>query len=135
MPEERHEHYDADGNLTGFTVVTREPEWDDEQREAFEDLRAYESEVHVNGCGLHDSIARENPDAKIAEDTCPKCAEVEVAMRVLGAQDAAEEAKFRDVPGKRRKSDGRRRWLQLKTPQEIADEAAASTAGSPKPQS
>jgi len=31
-PSELHEHYDADGNLTGTTVVTREPEWDDESR-------------------------------------------------------------------------------------------------------
>lgn len=32
-PEERHDHFDAEGKLTGYTIVTREPEWDDEQRD------------------------------------------------------------------------------------------------------
>ena len=31
-PTERHDHFDADGNLTGYTIVTREPEWDERAR-------------------------------------------------------------------------------------------------------
>lgn len=27
-PSERHDHFDADGNPTGHTIITREPEWD-----------------------------------------------------------------------------------------------------------
>ena len=27
-----HEHFDADGNPAGTTVITREPEWDDDAR-------------------------------------------------------------------------------------------------------
>lgn len=32
MPAEVHEHYAPDGTLTGTTVVTREPLWDDDSR-------------------------------------------------------------------------------------------------------
>lgn len=31
---ERHEHFDAEGNPTGHTVITREPLWDDLSRDA-----------------------------------------------------------------------------------------------------
>ena len=33
-PTETHEHYDADGNLTGRTVIRRESAWDDGERDA-----------------------------------------------------------------------------------------------------
>jgi len=32
-PTETHERFDADGNLIERTVITREPEWDDETRD------------------------------------------------------------------------------------------------------
>ena len=31
---ERHDHFDAEGNRTGHTIVTREAEWDDDSRQA-----------------------------------------------------------------------------------------------------
>jgi hypothetical protein len=58
-PEERHEHYDADGNLTGYTVVTRDPEFDDGDLERLLALRAYEAGVCA--CGIHESLPPTSP--------------------------------------------------------------------------
>lgn len=49
---ERHEHFDVDGTLTGYTIVTREPEYDDKQRQAVLDRLAYKRQIH-HGCGNH----------------------------------------------------------------------------------
>lgn len=56
MPREVHEHYtletpgDLDsGVMTGYTVITRETEWDDETRGRALGLAQYES--HLCGCG------------------------------------------------------------------------------------
>ena len=51
-PREVHEHYDADGALTGTTVVRRESEWDDETRDRALSLAAYQDSVCGCGCGL-----------------------------------------------------------------------------------
>lgn len=40
-PAETHVHYDVDGNETGRTVVTREPEYDDAMRQLSLDYLAY----------------------------------------------------------------------------------------------
>jgi hypothetical protein len=55
VPAERHEHFDTDGNLTGWTVVTREPEWLDEDRRQMADLAEVEA-GSCPGCGWHESL-------------------------------------------------------------------------------
>lgn len=51
MPAEVHEHFDADENLTGTTVVHRESEWDDETRARALALAEWESTLCGCGCG------------------------------------------------------------------------------------
>jgi hypothetical protein len=46
-----HEHFDANGVLTGTTVVTRESVWDDTSRERALALTAYEAGTCKCGCG------------------------------------------------------------------------------------
>lgn len=50
-PAEVHEHFDVDGNLTGRTVVTREPLWDDSDRGRALALGEYEASLCPCGCG------------------------------------------------------------------------------------
>ena len=82
-----------------------------------EDLVAHEAEVHEL-CGLHDSIAAEDPDLTFDSKTCPMCAAVQAGMRVIAEQDAEEAKALHDQPGKRRKSDGRTWFLRPKTPED-----------------
>ncbi len=49
--QEVHEHYDKDGTYTGRTVVTREPLWDDSDRERALELEAVEARTCSCGCG------------------------------------------------------------------------------------
>jgi hypothetical protein len=51
VPTEVHEHFDADGVLTGTTVVTRESAWDDTTRQRAIDLYRYENDLCRCGCG------------------------------------------------------------------------------------
>ena len=48
-PVERHEHYDADGVLTGVTVVTREPEFTAEDVALLIARRRLQAEVGSHG--------------------------------------------------------------------------------------
>lgn len=78
-PAEVHEHYDAEGNYAGRTVVTREPEWDDEQREvALEHVR-HKKMIH-RGCGNHMSVALDPTVARHVDHfsaSCEDCAAIE----------------------------------------------------------
>lgn len=56
VPAEVHQHYDADGNPCRaadavMTVVEREPEWTDEDRELAMKLDEYEAGLCPCGCG------------------------------------------------------------------------------------
>lgn len=57
MPQEVHEHYalpdgpDGKPVLTGYTVITRETEWDDETRQRALDLAEHENSLCSCGCG------------------------------------------------------------------------------------
>lgn len=58
MPREIHEHFtletpgDAEsGVLTGYTVITRESEWDDETRARVIELAKYRNNLCGCGCG------------------------------------------------------------------------------------
>ncbi len=50
-PQEVHEHFDVEGNLTGTTVVTRESAWDDVSRGRALALAEYEASLCPCGCG------------------------------------------------------------------------------------
>lgn len=52
MPEEVHEHYNADGELVGTTRVTRESPWDEEQAALMEALTDAELLICPD-CGGH----------------------------------------------------------------------------------
>ena len=119
-PQERHEHYDiVDGEpvLTGVTIVTREPEWDDLTRTRHLALAEYDAGVH-DVCGLHESIASTDPRWLLETRTCPVCADMEAALR---ARDEIEREEEKDYPeSERRLSDGRTTSLRLRTPVELA---------------
>lgn len=93
------------------TVVTREVEWDDEERAKMFGLEMYESQVCA--CGLHESLAQTDPDIEILLPVCPVCAGFERQMRVLRASDAKKvgdnPAPETPLPG-----DGRTTQLRLK---------------------
>lgn len=81
---ERHDHFDSDGALTGYTIVTREPEYDDEQRQAVLDRIAFSRQIH-HGCGNHvaDSM---NPTVSRTTDhypaVCEDCRAIEHDRKV-----------------------------------------------------
>ena len=80
-PSEVHEHFDADGNLTGTTVVTREPEWDDESRNLALDLLEHDRMIH-GGCGNHMSESMDpNYARKVdhARAVCQDCRSIDLA--------------------------------------------------------
>lgn len=80
-PTEVHEHYDSDGELTGTTVVTRQPEWDDEQRAIALEQAQYERDVH-HGCGTHISKSMDSSVARLVEHeriVCLDCRAIDKA--------------------------------------------------------
>lgn len=118
---ERHEHFDPDGNLTGFTVVVREPEWlDSDVRELMElaDVEAHS----CRGCGWHESMT--NPASghtySPENDICSVCAGRERWDRMLHAQDKAWDEKHKDArPAAPRPTDGRQpTYMTLLSPEE-----------------
>jgi hypothetical protein len=90
--------------------VTREPEWDDLQRTRMLALAEYHAGVH-EGCGLHQSIADEDPDFSIEDHVCPVCAGIAPWLRERTAQELEDEKDLE--PGERRKSDGRTPLIRL----------------------
>lgn len=104
-PAERHEHYDAADNLTGYTIVHREPEWNDAERAKMLDLAKYEVGVHET-CGLHDSVAQTDPDMAVDAGKCPVCAGIEWNIRAHRAADDSEGADL--APAAPHPGDGRR---------------------------
>ncbi|RNL63651.1 hypothetical protein EFK50_07870 [Nocardioides marmoriginsengisoli] len=98
------------------TVVTREPEWDDTERAKMAGLVLYESQIC--SCGLHESIARTDPDMEIILPVCPVCADFKKQMRVLDAEDEKKVHALGEKPpaGAPRPSDGRSVILSYKGP-------------------
>lgn len=106
-PTEIHEHeYDAAGRLVR-TVVTRETEWDDVEREKAQALVEYEAEIC--DCGLHRSIADTDPDMDMTERTCPSCAALARNRRIMVSNDAkaVELLGPKPLPEAARPDDGR----------------------------
>lgn len=93
----------------GIVTVTREPEWDDYERDKMLALELYESEVCE--CGFHKSIAHD-PDQwfDLESVTCPLCADIAARMRSIAKSDQAEDDALKEKPGKKRTADGRR-WF------------------------
>ncbi|EFQ84710.1 hypothetical protein HMPREF0063_10051 [Aeromicrobium marinum DSM 15272] len=74
-PEEVHEHFDQDGTFTGRTIVTREPEWDDEARRKVLAYAAYE---HMK-CqrGHHPSTGMDATKVRMVENARVACLDCE----------------------------------------------------------
>lgn len=132
VPAERHEHYSADDQLTGYTLVIREPEWTDLDRQMIEELDAYERDVHA--CGHHKSVIHD-PESGFEPkvDKCPVCAGVAVYSRVLQAEDEAARKKRGEKapPTAPLPSDGRSWYMRMLTPAEAAERKAAAAAAPP----
>jgi hypothetical protein len=120
VPSERHEHYDVDGNLTGFTVVVREPEWTDSDVRELLELADVEANS-CSGCGWHESMTGDRNNVFTPEtDYCPVCAGRERWDRMQHASDA-EWAKRHEKPrpSAPRPSDGRQSTrMTLLSPEE-----------------
>lgn len=117
MPSETHRHYDADGNLTGFTVVERESRVDDADRIEMLALARYEAEVC--DCGYHSSLTEDEANTFTPEThTCRVCGGQAVWNRILADQDQSVP---HDAPAKTpRPSDGRKSYMRMLTPEQVA---------------
>lgn len=126
-------HYDADGNLTGWTQA--EPEWNDHERDRMLALAVYEAGVCE--CGFHEDITSD-PSNLLTIDSrvCPVCKSVAVHQRKQQAADEkAEKALGQDPPpGAPRPDDGRHEFVRPLTPEE-AERAQAHRAREGSPQS
>ena len=67
-PVERHEHYDADGVLTGVTVVTRDPEFTREDVALLLASRRKAAEQFSHGIPLHEAMDPANQFAFEAQE-------------------------------------------------------------------
>ncbi|WP_166390316.1 hypothetical protein [Nocardioides ochotonae] len=101
-------------------VVTREPEWDDAQRDALLGYKLYESQICE--CGFHKSLTRDKSQHfDIEDDVCFVCRAAAQYSRVQSIGDrAAEKALGENAPPMAvRPSDGRRTHIRHKSPLEI----------------
>jgi hypothetical protein len=88
-----HEHFDADGNLTGTTVVTREPEWDDQSRGRALRLAEYEDGMCGCGCNQPVSVAYDKTQVFVVDKfTCYAGRAMEQVKRTQS--EAAEQQKL-----------------------------------------
>ena len=119
-PSERHEHYDAEDNLTGYTVVIRESRIDDAGRSALLGLAHFEADVSAHRCGFHSSIALDKDNAFQPETVdCPVCAGLEQWERLLHEQDEKAAKANPDAPARApRPSDGRVPYMRFLSPDE-----------------
>jgi hypothetical protein len=87
-------------------------------------LAEYEAGVHVNGCGLHDSIASEDPYFAVEDRKCPVCAALDLQGRVRGKREYEREHGLdAAVP---RAGDGRTTFVRLLSPAEVAKTSTPS---------
>lgn len=97
-------------------MTTREPEWDDWEREKRLAWDIYEA--HMCDCGLPESVADEDPDLALHVRRCPICGALAKQMRIMHAEDEkAVKALGKDPdPAAPRPDDGRRIGLRAKAP-------------------
>jgi hypothetical protein len=108
VPSERHEHYDPEGNLTGFTIVVRDPEWTDSDVRELLELADVEA-TSCPGCGWHESFTDDRAHVFAPENRyCPLCAGTSRFDRMLAAQDKKWDERHKDAsPAEPRPADGR----------------------------
>lgn len=123
-PTETHVYtYDEAGRVAEVTV-TREAEWDDQERDKMRGLAMFEA--GVCDCGVHTSLAMDKANVfQMSENHCPVCGYLDMQERVRAARDE----KFRksvgeDSPDKPLPSDGRKISLRQLSPAEIAERRA-----------
>lgn len=93
--EEVHEHFDAAGNKTGWTVVTREPRVSPSDREQMFALDDYESSLCGCGCGQPLAEAMDKNRAfKVRAHKCRAKAAIDRVQRQ--AREKAEAHKLPD---------------------------------------
>lgn len=129
-PTETHERFDADGHMIGWTVTTREPEWDDVARDQLLALAHYEADVC--DCGIHSSQSHDKANVYTFQtDVCPVCAGVDVYGRVQHADDDLLLDREYGEAGPPAKAplpaDGRRTYLRRASEDEVAAQRAASS--------
>lgn len=105
-PVELHESYDADGNLTGSVVVTREAEWDLQARALAEALVKMEDDT-CPGCGndLNHTLTVHEPYDVDVDTVCWACRARSIVERMDSDQHKAQDEKA--PPGTPKRSDGR----------------------------
>lgn len=113
-PAERHEHYDAEDNLTGYTVVIRESRIDDADRRDLLALLRFRGEVCR--CGFHPSLTDPESGNTFQPETkkCPVCAGEAQWSRHLHAADEKHAKANEDAPPlSPRPSDGRHSYMRF----------------------
>lgn len=107
--EELHEHYDAAGNLTGSTVVTR-PGWSDESRAWALGLATREAnECRRCGGDLHETLDDDYMWRPLPPAICKRCVGLRNAAKKHEKHDDAAsmlhlvEKVAKPKPGKRRR--------------------------------
>jgi hypothetical protein len=117
VPAERHEHYDAEGNLTGFTVVVREPEWTDEDVRQLLEQSQVDAEA-CPGCGWHEAVINdESVTLSPVSTVCPACAARAQYDRMLAESDEKSDAD--KSPKEPHAADGRWVRVAVLSPDEI----------------
>jgi hypothetical protein len=126
VPAERHLHFDADGNATGYTIVERESRIDDADRTELMALAQHDAAI--GPCGYHPIIAKDEANTFTPEtDICPVCAAIDKWNRMLDEQDKKISP---DAPATEpRPSDGRHSYMRMLSPEQAA---AARANASPE---
>lgn len=105
--------------MTGYTLVTRESEWGDGERDKMLALAEYEAGICE--CGMHQSIADTDPDLDMLARICPVCSGLAKNFRIIADSDekAMKELHGNKVPPPEaeRPEDGRHYSLRIKPPQ------------------
>lgn len=120
VPAEKHTHYDAQGNETGYTVVERESRIDDADRADLLALAQYEAEICQ--CGYHPLIANDPANKfRPTDRVCPVCAGISAWGRVHHDADEAAGRSLKEAPATTpRPWDGRHSFMQLLNPDDAA---------------
>lgn len=98
--------------------MTREPEWDDVERDKMLALDEYEASKCE--CGLPEEIADQDPDLEMPVRVCPVCAGLARIARIQNARDdeALKTLGKNPAPEAKRSTDGRHIGLRFKSAEE-----------------
>ena len=110
-------------------MVTREPEWDDAQRELLQALDLYEAGV-CNDCGIHHSLSGDLENVfTFSERICNTCAGSDRYARMMAeAEEKVRKMREGAPAASPLPSDGRKVYLRQMSPQEIEMERAKRSA-------